>query len=66
MKCERCGRDFDVDGAGAVAPSGAFVTDGTQWDDEACNHCHLCLYDECEVFRIHARWLCNDCFQMRP
>ena len=62
MKCERCGQVLEADGAvDPAAPSGIFVSDGTQWEDEDCGHCHLCLYDKCEVFLRHCHWLCARC-----
>lgn len=64
LECDRCGRVFDADEAGLPAGRGTpgrWVSDGAQWEDGDCRHCHLCLYDECEVFLRHSRWLCGEC-----
>jgi hypothetical protein len=64
MKCEKCGRTYDTDttgGAESANPAGCFVGDGSQWTDPDCNHCHVCTYDDCEVFLRHGRWVCRDC-----
>ena len=68
LKCSKCSRVFDPNGAGASAVecnSGKWIADGTQWEDDDCGHCHLCLYDECEVFLRHCHWVCNDCIAKR-
>lgn len=64
VKCKNCGRALEIDEAGRSTASnstGRFISEGTQWTDEDCGHCHFCLYDDCEVFLRHSYWLCDAC-----
>ncbi len=64
VKCDKCGHTFGVEGVERPQVPGwpgSLVSDGMQWSDEDCTHCHFCLYEECEVFLRHSRWLCKDC-----
>ena len=55
VKCDKCGREVEADS------SGGLVSDGTQWTDEKCRHCHACVYEECDVFVKHSSWVCGEC-----
>ncbi len=68
LECSNCGRVIDAGeekSSGGGGTSGRWVSDGAQWEDDECRHCHFCLYDECEVYLRHGRWICAHCAELR-